>query len=74
MRKGKEICNCSAQRRLRGGDLIYKYLKGGSSVSGVRLFSVVCSNKTRGSGQKTGIWEVPYRYEEKFLYCEGNRD
>ena len=36
------------------GDLItvYKYLKYRSQVSGSRLFSAVCSNRTRGSGEK----------------------
>lgn len=43
----------SAWRRLRR-DLVtvYKYLKCRSEVDGARLFSVVCSYRTRSKGQK----------------------
>ena len=44
----------SMGERLPRGDLInaYKYLKGRSQVDDAGLFSVMCSNRTRGSGHK----------------------
>jgi len=63
------------KRRLRG-DLINvyasKYLKGGIQVDGSRLFSMVCSSRTRGNGHKLEQI-VPYKYDEKLLYSERYR-
>ena len=43
----------SLQKHVRGGLIdAYKYLKDGSQVDGARLFSAVCSNKTRGTSHK----------------------
>ena len=48
-----------------------KYRKDGCQVDGTRLFSVVCSNRTRIKGQEQ-TQEVSYGHE-KDLYFENGR-
>ena len=50
----------------------YKCIKGGSQVSGSRLFPVVPSDRTRGNGHRMEHRRSRTQ-EEKFLHCEGDR-
>jgi len=55
MKKGGETWNCSAleKRRLRKNlTSAYKYVIGQSQVDGIRLFTVVPCDRTRGNGHQ----------------------
>ena len=68
MRKGLETQECSPWRRLRG-DLInaYQHLQSYYQVDGARLFSVVCSDRTRGNGLKLEHRMYPLNTGKKFF-------
>ena len=61
----------SLEKRRPRRDLIYvnKYLKGNiwRQMDEARLFSVLCSNRTRRNGLKLEHW-LPYQHAEEFLY------
>jgi len=50
----RELGLLNLEKTILRGDLTnaYKYLKGRSQVDDAGLFSVMCSNRTRGSGHK----------------------
>lgn len=69
------------EERLKGlvkrwlkGDLIsvYKYLMGRDEEDRARLFSVVPSERSRGSGHKQ-IQKIPLKLKIIFLYCDGGQ-
>lgn len=53
---------------------MYRCLKGGCEGRGKKLFPVVCSDRTRGTGDKLKhVGEVPPQPQEIFLHCEGDQ-
>ena len=50
----------------------YKYLKGGCKASGARLFSVVPSDRTRGSGHKLKHSTLHLNIRKHFFRCGGD--
>lgn len=63
----------SLEKKVEKGSHCYlRYLKCRSQMDGATLFSVVCSDKTRQQAETTKQ-EVPHKYKEELLYCEGDR-
>ena len=76
MMKGLGHLSCEERLRELGlfrGHLIcvYKYLKG-ACKEGAGLFSVMPSDRTRGSGHKLKHREVPSGHQETLFHSEGN--
>jgi len=60
----------SLEKRRLQGDLIsaFQYLKGAYRKDGERLFTRLCSDRTRGNGSK--LKEGRFRYQEEILHHE----
>lgn len=65
LRKGWESWDCSAWWREAWGGLsnVYKNVRKGYKDRD-RLLSVVLSNRIRGNGYRTELWEEPYEHQE----------
>ncbi|PKU47266.1 hypothetical protein llap_2442 [Limosa lapponica baueri] len=59
----------SLEKRKLGGDLlnVRKYLKGGYVEEGLRRFSVMPSDRTRGNGHKLKHWRFPLNIRKHFF-------
>ena len=51
----------------------FTHLRHGSQVNGVRLFSLVCSNRTSGTRQKLKPSKFHTNTRKNFFYCESDR-
>ena len=52
---------------------MYKYLRGGSKEHGARLFSEVCTDRTRGNGHKPTYRMFHLSVRKIFFYFEGSQ-